>query len=106
MRINAIIVSVEREGPPWRAEALRLRAMGYGQSEIARRVGVSQQRVSKVLVAPAAPADDDLSDEQFIKPHRPRTIRSVINRAAIPAAAMAFATGVIDRAELMRQVSA
>ena len=38
-------------------------------------------------------------------PHTPRVPRVTLDRAALQAAAVAFASGEIDRAELMRRIT-
>jgi len=46
-----------------------------------------------------------LTDATFFAPHAPHVARKLIDQAAIPAAARAFATDEINRAELMRRIT-
>jgi hypothetical protein len=48
---------------------------------------------------------DSSTDAAFVAPHAPHVARKLIDQAAIPAAARAFAADEIDRAELMRRIT-
>jgi predicted transcriptional regulator len=85
-----------RQEPAWRAEARRLKSEGLTQVEIAKRCGVTEALVSRLLGVHSA---------TFFAPHTPHVAHRLIDQAAIPAAARAFAAHEIDRAELMRRIT-
>ena len=115
----------------WHAEARRMRAQGYGAREIAALVGKSHSAVKWVFKGepattrkpsprPGAPADKAAkparrpsappspalsAGARLVEPHAPRVPRVTLDQAVLQAAALAFAAGEIDRAELLRRIS-
>ncbi len=91
----------------WDAEARRLRAKGKTSAEIA---ALLQQDPSAVREALRWNRRDDPpavfgAGATLVEPHVTRVPRVVLDRQALQAAAVAFAAGEIDRAELMRRIS-
>ena len=116
----------------WHAEARRMRAQGHGAREIAALVGKSHSAVKwlfkgepattrKPSPRPDAPADKAAkparrpsappsspalsAGSSLVEPHVPRVPRVTLDQAVLQAAALAFAAGEIDRAELLRRIS-
>ena len=90
----------------WQAEARRLRAKGKTSAEIAALLDQTVAAVREALRwSRREPPDVFGAGAALVEPHVPRTPRVVLDRAALPAAAAAFAKGEIDRAELMRRIS-
>jgi len=115
----------------WHAEARRMRAQGHGVREIPALVGKSHSAVKwlfkgepattrKPSPLPGAPADKAAkparrpstptpsalsAGARLVEPHAPRVPRVTLDQAVLQAAALAFAAGEIDRAELLRRIS-
>jgi hypothetical protein len=90
--------------PPigWDAEAGRLRAQGKTSAEIAALTGKDASAVREVLRGtPRPPSEVFGARQSLVEPHVPRVPRTILDRQALQAAAMAFAAGEIDRGELM-----
>ena len=68
----------------------------------ARRPSPQSPLPSKEL-SPTPPALS--ASARLVDPHTPRVPRVTLDRAVLQAAALAFARGEIDRAELMRRIS-
>ena len=87
-------------------EALRVLAGTRSQQHLARKVGLSRQRVNRLLLGVSKPTGDDMEQiaEAFGKPHFYfREYRSVVLAAALIAR---FDSDPETSAELMRRVSA
>ena len=111
----------------WHAEARRMRAQGHGAREIAALVGKSHsavkwvfkgepvttrkpsapEKAAKVKPRPSpTPSSPTLSaGARLIEPHAPRFPRVTLDQTVLQAAALAFARGEINRAELLRRIS-
>ncbi len=115
----------------WHAEARRMRVQGYGAREIAALVGKSHSAVkwvfrgerattrkpsprpgaradkaAKPARRPSTPTPSAFSaGARLVEPHAPRVPRVTLDQAVLQAAALAFAAGEIDRAELLRRIS-
>jgi hypothetical protein len=100
---ESLAVIDKRFTAPWHEEALEMRDLVYSQQQIAARAGVDRSRVNR-LFSVREEALSGPSDE-FNDPRKPRAIREVIKRDAMPEALRAFAAGEIDRAEMMRRIT-
>ena len=90
----------------WDAEARRLRAQGNGVAEIAALLGQEPAAVREALRGTRRSPPVVLgAGQKLVEPHVPRVPRVVLDRAGLKTAALAFAQGEIDRAELMRRIS-
>lgn len=90
----------------WDAEARKLRATGKTAAEIAALIGKEPSAIKEVLRGTPRPPPEVLgAGRSLVEPHVPRTPRVIVDQAVVQAAALAFARGEIDRAELLRRIS-
>jgi hypothetical protein len=97
----------------WHADARRLRAQGHDARRIAALLDQTVAAVREALreaSRPKPPVGDDVKplgagQAEVTTPHVRRTPRVTLDRSALQAAAQAFASGEIDRAELMRRIA-
>ena len=105
----------------WHSHARRMRAQGHDPRRIAAEFGRSLSAVRYVLgpmgrppaghkpkprPAPQPPPTIALSaGAKLVEPHTPRGPRVTLDERALTAAAVAFAMGEIDRAELLRRIT-
>jgi hypothetical protein len=103
-----------RDEPAWWAQARRLRADGLTLKALGTHVGKTEAAVSvavsdrlRKLQTHAQPVlrGNSSGDAAFVAAHTPHIARKLLDEAAIPAAARAFVSGQIDRAELMRRIT-
>jgi hypothetical protein len=87
----------------WQAEARRMRSQGKTSDEIAVALHQGPSVVREVLRG--TPRQPPTVFGAGAEPHVARVPRPILDEAALAAAAMAFAAGEIDRAELMRRIS-
>jgi hypothetical protein len=95
----------------WQAEARRMRAQGKASDEIAALLSKPPSAVREVLrgTRQLATAGDDArslgAGAKLVEPHKPRVPRVTLDQAVLQAAALAFARGEIDRAELLKRIT-
>ena len=91
----------------WQGEARKMRAQGKSSDEIAALVGQTVPAVRDVLRGTRRTrwAVLGAGRAEIPEPYVARTPRVVLDRQAVPFAAAEFAAGLIDRAELMRQIT-
>ena len=90
----------------WRASALRMRARGKAACQIAAELGKSVDRFARPCAGRAGRGWRSRRRRAEIpEPHVARVPRVVLDRQALPFAAVEFAAGLIDRAELMRRIT-
>ena len=85
------------------ATIARARKTSY---EIAARLRKAVSAVREVLRGTRRPPPAFLGAGRWlVEPHKPRVPRVTLDQAVLQAAAMAFAKGEIDRAELLRRIT-
>jgi hypothetical protein len=91
----------------WQAQARKMRAKGKTADEIAAELGQAPEAVREALrwTRQDDPPAVFGAGATLIEPHVRRVPRTILDRQALPAAAAAFASGEIDRAELMRRIA-
>jgi hypothetical protein len=107
----------------WHSHARRIRAQGHDPRRIAAELGKALSAVRYVLgpmgrpesIPPAShkpkparqpPRTVVLSaGARLVEPHTPRVPRVTLDEGALTAAAVAFAMGEIDKAELLRRIT-
>jgi hypothetical protein len=108
---SALPVARERDAAHGNADRLgrggatiaRARKTSY---EIAARLGKAVSAVLEVLCGTRRPPPAFLgAGRSLVEPHKPRVPRVTLDQAVLQAAAMAFAKGEIDRAELLRRIT-
>jgi hypothetical protein len=89
---------------PWHAKAREMRDRGCSLQQIADGVAVDRSRVSRLfLTKDVLP---QVAPDEFNESHKPRIVRQIIDRSALPRAFRAFAAGEIDRTELLKRIAA
>jgi len=94
----------------WHDDARHLDKQGMTRTAIAKTVGRSITRVSRVLTAAPRPEQSVCREEgagsTWFEPHVPRTPRQLIDYEALKKAAPLFAAGKISREQFLRRIEA
>jgi hypothetical protein len=96
-----------QQEPAWRQVARDLKAQGFMPHEIGPKVGKHPNTVGQFFLSDRGPnpiiLGDNRSDVSFIKQHKPREIKQVINREAIQAF-LAAGGGAKARKQLLKRI--
>ncbi len=94
--------------PGWTVQARAMRKLGYSVERIAEKFGVTKWLVRQACDEDGSRTRRNVRRREGRQAHlsaQDRRPRMLLDREAIPGAALAFAQGLIDRTELMRRIT-